>query len=82
VRRRGLDLVMLIKSKHPEDVYRHEDVREFLGNLFLALCPLWLALFQNCRKEPIAWLRAGNGAQKVAADELINIFPDQLAGFL
>jgi hypothetical protein len=35
-------------------------------------------LFQDCSKETIAGMNAWNRPQKIPADQLINILPDQV----
>jgi hypothetical protein len=53
------------------------------ANLLLPLF-LWVSrvFFQNCSKEPITRMRAGNGSQKISTNEFINVAPHEFAGAL
>jgi hypothetical protein len=44
--------------------------------------PLRFISFEDRGEKSIAGMNAGNGAQEVAADQSIDILPDQLSGLL
>ena len=47
-----------------------------------ASCPLWLMPFEDSGEEAITRMNAGNRAQKVAANQIVYVLPDQFAGLL
>ena len=52
------------------------------AQLCVPSCPLWLMPFEKGSKETVARMNTWNRPQKIAADQLINILPDQLSRFL
>ncbi len=45
-------------------------------------CPLWLVLFEDSSEKSITGMNAGNRPQKVAANQIVNVRPDQFSGLL